>query len=403
MSTAAHPALGRLRELVAQELPRVVALRHDLHMHPEIAYEEHRTAGVVVRELTDAGIAHVAGMAGGTGVLGHLAGRAPRATALRADMDALPIVEETGAPYASTIPGRMHACGHDGHTAILLGAARVLARAAQEAPLPRPVTLVFQPAEEGGAGGKRMVDEGALDGSRLGPPADSAFGLHGWPDLPLGQVSTRPGPMLAASDRFEIHIEGRGAHAAYPHTGVDPVCCAGAMLQSLHAIVSRSVDPLDSAVVSVTVVQAGTAFNIIPPHATLRGTLRSLRESTRCLLEERVAAVAHGIAAAHGCTARCEITRSYPVTENDPGAVAAFETIARDALGAAQVPPLPHPVMGGEDFAFYGQRVPACFFALGLAPAGRTWPTLHAPTFDFNDDALGVGIEMMCRLALRPV
>ncbi len=403
MNTQIHATCTseRLRALIADELPRLVALRHDLHMHPEIGYEEHRTAGVVVRELADAGVSHVAGLAGGTGVLGHLAGRAPRAVALRADMDALPIVERSGRAYASRTPGRMHACGHDGHTAILLGTARVLARLAAQNPLPHPVTFLFQPAEEGGAGAKRMVADGALDGTRLGPPVQMAFGLHGWPDLPIGTVATRRGAMMAASDRFEIHISGRGAHAAWPHRSADPILCASALVLSLQSVVSRNVNPLESAVVSITILEAGSAFNVIPDQAALRGTLRSLSEETRCLLEERVAAIAAGIAAAHGCTARCDFQRGYPVTVNHDDAVERFERTARAALGDACVARLAAPVMGGEDFAYYGERVPACFWALGIAPAGGTSPQLHAPDFDFNDDAIATGVELMCELALR--
>ena len=205
-----HPAAEDIRTLVREELPRLVEIRHDLHMHPEIGYEEVRTSGVVLRELSDAGIAHVAGMARGTGVLAHVPGSGPRAVALRADIDALPIEERSGRPWASRTPNRMHACGHDGHTAILLGTARVLSRLAARHPLPRPVTLVFQPADEGGAGGKRMVEEGALDGSRIGPKVEEIYALHGWPELPLGTVATRRGAVRAASDRFEIHVHGRG-------------------------------------------------------------------------------------------------------------------------------------------------------------------------------------------------
>jgi amidohydrolase len=396
-----HPLADAIRTMVREELPSLVEFRRDLHMHPEVGYEEVRTSGAVLRELAARGIAHVGGLAGGTGILAHVPGRAARAVALRADMDALPIAERGDRPWKSRIDGRMHACGHDGHTAILLGTARILARLAAQAPLPRPVTLVFQPAEEGGGGGKRMVEEGALTGARIGAPAEEAFALHGWPDLALGSVATRRGAMMAASDRFEVHVEGRGSHAAWPHRSADPVVCAAAIVTAMQQIVSRNVDPLDAAVISITVIESGSAFNVIPDRATLKGTYRSLSEETRAMLERRMAEVAEGTARAHGCTARCDFHRGYPVTMNDDGAVARFEDVARRTLGAARVSELAAPVMGGEDFAFFGPHVPCCYWALGLAPGGRPLPPLHAPDFDFNDDAIAVGVEVMCRLAVR--
>ncbi|NBP51744.1 MAG: amidohydrolase [Actinobacteria bacterium] len=263
------------------------------------------------------------------------------------------------------------------------------------------MTLVFQPAEEGGGGGQRMVDEGALDGSRLGPPVGEVYALHGWPELPLGHVATRRGAMMAASDRFEIEVTGRGAHAAWPHRSADPIVCAAAIVTALQSVVARNVDPLDAAVVSVTVIEGGSAFNVIPDRATIKGTYRSLSEATRSLVERRLAEVSAGTAAAHGCTARCEPVRNYPVTINDPAAVERFERVARAALGEARVGTLAAPVMGGEDFAFYGPHAPSCYFALGLAPGGGPYPPLHAPDFDFNDDAIATGVELMCMLAVR--
>ena len=399
MSAAAH-SIERIRSLVAEELPRLVALRRDLHRHPEVGYEEVRTSGVITRELTEAGVAHVGGLAGGTGVLAHVPGQGTRAVALRADIDALPIHESSGLPYASTIAGRMHACGHDGHAAIMVGTARVLARLAAGGPLPRPVTLLFQPAEEGGAGGRRMVEDGALDGSRIGCPVGEIHALHGWPELELGHVTTREGAVMAASDRFEIAIDGEGAHAAWPHRAADPVVCAAAMVTALQSIVARNVPPLEAAVVSVTVIEAGSAFNVIPDRATLKGTLRSLSEETRCLVERRVERIARGIAEAHGCRATCDLRRGYPVTVNHPTAVARFQAVAREALGASRVHRMAAPVMGGEDFAFYGEHVPSCYWMLGLAPGGGPCPPLHAPDFDFNDDAIATGVELMCSLAV---
>lgn len=382
---------------------RAVEIRRDLHRHPEIAYEEHRTAGVIAEELSRLGIAHRAGLAGGTGVLAWIPGTDDdEVIALRADIDALPITEESGAAWSSTIPGRMHACGHDGHTAILLGTAARLAAMAEGGELPRSVVLVFQPAEEGGGGGRRMVEDGALDGTIAPWPVTRIYGLHGWPHEPANTVGTIVGPMLAASDRFEIEIEGEGCHAAWPHSGRDPVACAAAITTALHTIVSRNVDPLEAAVVSVTLIEAGTTFNVIPATARIGGTARSLSPEVRDLLERRIAEVAEGVAAAHGCRASATYHRGYPVTVNHPDPFARFQKLAADELGGDAVRPFPRPVMGGEDFAFYGEKVPACFYVLGQqAPDGEPMPPLHSPRYDFNDETIATGIRMMTRLAVH--
>jgi amidohydrolase len=399
-TTAVKVTTDRLRHMIQEELPDLIAIRHDLHAHPELGYEERRTSGVVQGELEAAGIDFVAGLARGTGVLGHLPGRAEHGIGLRADMDALPIVEQSGVDYASTHPGRMHACGHDGHTTILIGAARVLARLEREGALPSPVTFVFQPAEEGGAGGRRMVEDGCLSGSVLGAPIRCMFGLHGWPQIRVGTISTRPGPMLAAADHIELEVRGTGAHAAYPHQSRDPLLAAAAIVTAVQQIASRNVDPLDSIVVSITGFHAGTTYNIIAEEARLMGTVRTLCEETRVMAEERLRQVVSSTATAFGCEAHLEYNRGYPVTRNDPGLV---EVVQRTAatLGEDRYEDLPVPVMGGEDFSFYGQEVPACFFALGLLPHGRArMPQLHQPTFDFNDHAIPTGVEMFVRLAL---
>jgi amidohydrolase len=402
MATTSPIGTKQLRDLIADELPDLVAIRRDLHRHPELLYEETRTCGVVQRELEAAGIDFATNLAGGTGVLGHLPGAAERAIALRADMDALPIEEATGLAYASETPGVMHACGHDGHTTMLIGAARVLSRIADETPLPRPVTFVFQPAEEGGAGGRRMVEDGCLTGNVIGPPVAEMFGLHGWPRLALGDVSTRPGPMLAAADIVEITVTGTGTHAAFPHLGTDAIVAASAIVTALQTIASRTADPLDAVVVSITQFNAGTTHNIIPQTVELAGTVRTLTPENQQLAVDRIRAIADGVSAAHGCRAEVRYEIGYPVVLNDAGAVDEFNRIATDAIGADRVPPLERPVMGGEDFAFYCHEVPSCFFALGLVPPGEeTMPQLHQPTFDFNDDAIPLGVEMFCRLALR--
>ncbi|MAA51765.1 MAG: hypothetical protein CMJ41_01725, partial [Phycisphaerae bacterium] len=268
MATIDHELQQRIRSHIERILPELVELRHDLHAHPELGYEEQRTSGVVQDQLSAAGVDFVAGLGGGTGVLGHLPGKADRAVGLRADMDALPITEQTGCPWSSNTDGIMHACGHDGHTTMLAGAARVLSALAADSPLPQPVSFLFQPAEEGGAGALRMCEDGCLEGRVLGPAFKSMFGLHGWPDWPLGVVGSRPGAMLAASDRFEITVEGRGGHAAMPHTARDPVYAASLIVTALQQVVARNVNPVEGAVISVTSIEGGSGFNIIPGTVT---------------------------------------------------------------------------------------------------------------------------------------
>jgi len=390
--------------MIAAELPDLIAIRHDLHAHPELGYEEQRTSQVVQRELKNAGIQFKAGLAGGTGVMGHLSGsnEKTKSVGLRADMDALPILEQTGLPYASTVPGKMHACGHDGHTTILIGAARVLAKLAKSGGLPRPVSFVFQPAEEGGAGGKKMVEDGCMTGKVIGTPIENMFGLHGWTSLPQGVVGTRVGPLLAASDRFDITVNGVGSHAAWPHVSRDPVVAASAVVAAAQTIASRNVGPLDSVVVSITMLNSGSAYNVIPAQAKIGGTVRTLTPQVLKTAKNRLEEIATGVAKAYGCEAIVDYRLGYPVTFNDAGAVKTFNQVATKTLGEKRVVDLPTPVMGGEDFAFYSQVAPSCFFVLGLIPPGKTsMPDLHQPDFNCNDDAIATGVEMFCQLALR--
>lgn len=390
-----------MRALIDRELASLRALRQDLHRHPELGYQEHRTSRVIRAELERLGIQHVSGLAGGTGVIAHLPATRPGATGcigLRADIDALPIHEETGLPYASTTHGLMHACGHDGHTAILLGAARVLLKLDR----PNAVTLVFQPAEEGGGGADRLCNEGILDAKVLGPKVDRMFGLHGWPDLDLGTLATRPGPLLAATDEIRATLTGLQSHGAMPHQGRDPILAAAHCIVALQSVVSRNVSPLDACVVTIGKIEAGTATNIIPRTASFIGTIRTLRPETREFARERVREIIEGIAQAMGCAADVEINSGYPVTYNDPALTERFFSVARAALGPEQIKLMPDPTMGGEDFSYYAQRVPAVFYCLGLRPKGASSsPMLHQPDFDFNDDAIGIGVEMMCRLAVE--
>jgi len=392
-----------LRGLIRAQLPDLVKIRRDLHTHPELAYQEKRTSAAVVAELTRLGVKHKAGLAGGTGVLAYIpptaaADESRGAIALRADMDALPIAEQSGKPYASQNPGVMHACGHDGHTTNLLGVARVLQSLKHR---PNPVTLVFQPAEEGGAGGKRMCEDGALDGRVLGPKVREIYGLHGWPHYALGTVGSRPGPMLAATDAINMTVHGVQSHAAYPQLSADPIVALAHIITAAQTICSRNVAPQDSIVITLATISGGTARNIIPASVSCTGTMRTLQPETRTLGKRRFYEIAEGIAKSMGCRAEIMWEEGYPVTMNDEKATARFVRIAEATLGKERVKPVPHPSLGGEDFSYYGQRVPACFFILGVRPPGvESYPSLHQPEYDFNDDALETGIEVMCRLAL---
>jgi len=394
--------MSRLDKAIADNLDQIVTIRHDLHAHPELGYAEKRTSSVVVSELDKAKIQHAPGLAGGTGVLAYLPAttvspETAATIALRADMDALPIKENTGKPYSSQNPGVMHACGHDGHTSILIGAAKVLA----EAERPNNILLLFQPAEEGGAGGKRMCEDGALDGKVLGRPVDRIFGLHGSPLIHVGQIATRKGAMLASADGFEIRVKGKGGHAAMPHFGIDPIVAASHIVVTLQTIASRNISPLDSIVVTIGQVQAGSASNIIPDEALIVGTLRTLNMTTRELGQRRIREIAASVAEALGAETSISWLYGYPVTWNDPVATAEFREAVGPAFGDLLVAEDVEPVMGAEDFSFYAEKVPACFYWLGLLPTGeQRYPNLHAAEFDFNDDAIPFGVRAMCSLAL---
>jgi len=386
-------------------LDELIAIRHDLHAHPELKFKESRTSKVVQQQLTGLGIQFASDIGGkdpgtGTGVLAHIPATADNpgpCIGLRADMDALPITEISDNAYKSTNEGVMHACGHDGHTTILLGVAKLLSQLEHR---PNPISLFFQPAEEGGAGAEKMIRDGAMD-DLLGPPITRMFGLHGWPDQPLGTVATRPGPLLASTDTFTITISGTQAHAAYPHLSNDPIVAGSSIVSALQTIVSRSTSPTDSVVVSVTTFHSGTAFNVIPAAAILQGTVRTLSDDSRSATKARFYELVESTAKAHGCTASIEWFPGYPVTMNDPDQTEhVFET-ARSAGNCTHTQLVPEATLGGEDFSYYAQRVPSCFFFLGLARDKNTpYPGLHTPSFDFNDQSIPLGVEMMCRLAL---
>jgi amidohydrolase len=372
-------------------------LRHALHRVPELGFQEHKTAALIRDELTSLGIDFVAGVEGAETATVAVLGDASRpCVALRADIDALPITERTGVAYASTHDGRMHACGHDGHVTTLLGAAAALRDLVKT--LPVCVKLIFQPAEEGGGGGERLVKAGVLDG-RVGPKVAAIFGLHGWPNIPVGMVVTKPGPVLAATDSFRVTFRGTGCHGAFPHLGSDPIVTACEAVTSLQQFVSRETDPTEPAVITVGTFHAGTATNVIPDVATIGGTARTLTVPMRTAIEASIRRRCEAVAAANRCTATVDWHAGYPPTVNDPAMTDYVETIARRTVGHERYLRAPRPAMGGEDFAYYLEQVPGCFFLVGVTPHGQTTsPPLHSDRFDFNDDALETGVRMFVEL-----
>jgi hippurate hydrolase len=374
--------------------PEIAAWRQDIHAHPELLFDVHRTAGVVAEKLKSFGCDEVATGIGRTGVVGVIRGRkgqessgASRTIGLRADMDALPITEITGLPYASTNPGKMHACGHDGHTAMLLGAAKYLAETRN---FSGTAVVIFQPAEEGGGGGREMVKDGMMD--RFG--IEEVYGMHNYPGLPVGDFAIRPGPMMAAADRIYIDLEGLGGHAARPHVSIDTLMVGAQIVTALQSIVSRNVDPLESAVVSITQFNAGTADNIIPQTARLSGTARSLSPEVRDLLERRVTEMVEGTAKLHGVKAKVVYKRDYPVTRNHERQAAFAAEIARDVVGKDRVDDKVAPVMGAEDFSYMLEARPGAFIFVGNGDTAG----LHHPAYNFNDELIPVGSSYWVRL-----
>ena len=391
------------KPVFAFDADRLAKLRHRLHRIPELGYQEFKTAAVIREELSRLNIDFVAGTADApTATIAHLGDLSKPCVALRADIDALPITEQTGLAYASTHEGVMHACGHDGHTSVLLGAAEALLQI--ESTLPVCVKLIFQPAEEGGGGAQRLVRAGVLDGT-IGPKAVADFGLHGWPGLPVGAVSTKPGPVLAATDTFEVRFIGAGCHGAFPHLGRDPIVTACEAVLNLQQFVSREIDPTEPAVVTVGVFNAGTATNVIPDVARIAGTARTLTPAAREHIARAIRRRCDAIAAANECRVEFAWTDGYPPTINDARMTAYVEHIARHTLGDTAFVPAQRPAMGGEDFAYYLEAVPGCFFFLGVVPVGRdAYPPLHSDRFDFTDAALGVGVRMFVNLVrLYPI
>ena len=364
--------------------------RRDFHQHPELGYKETRTAKLVAERLTSFGLEVHTGL-GVTGVVGTLKGNKGDGPSLglRADMDALPMTEETGADHASTSQGVFHGCGHDGHTTMLLGAAQALS---QRPDFAGTVHFIFQPAEEGLAGAKAMMDDGLFE--RF--PCDEVYGMHNWPQIPMGQIALRAGPVMAASDTVEIEIEGVGAHAAMPHRGVDPVYVASQVISGLQSLVSRTVDPQDAAVISITKMEGGSATNVIPRMAKLAGTCRTFKPETRVVMEEGIERVATNIAAAHNATAKVNFKRGYPPTVNHSAQVKLAAKACAEVVGEDSLVHDAAPSMGGEDFAFMLESVPGCYIWLG---AGGEFD-VHHPRYDFNDKAIPLGVGYWTELVM---
>jgi amidohydrolase len=368
----------------------MTAWRRDIHAHPETAFEEHRTSDVVARMLSAFGLEVHRGLAG-TGVVGTLrAGTSKRAIGLRADLDALHIHEQNDFAHRSTHEGRMHACGHDGHMSMLLGAAKYLAATRR---FDGTVHFIFQPAEENEGGGRAMVEQGLFE--RF--PCDSVYGLHNWPGMPVGRFGVMPGAMMASFDIFEITVTGRGAHAAMPHDGIDPVVAASAAVQALQTIASRSINPVDAAVLTVTQFHAGDTWNVIPAQATLRGTTRAFSAQVQVAIETGIRRVMAGIDRTYGTTSAVRYERRYPPTINTPReAVLAAEAIAK-VVGKENVLSDLQPTMGAEDFAFMLQARPGCYVWMGNGP-GEGGCRLHNPRYDFNDECLPIGASYWATL-----
>lgn len=373
---------------IADATDELTKWRRHLHESPELMYDLPATSAFVADQLRSFGCDEVATGIGRSGVVGVIKGQgAGRAIALRADMDALPILEQTGAAYASKTPGRMHACGHDGHTTMLLGAARHLAETRAFA---GTAVVVFQPAEEGGAGGRAMIDDGLLERFAI----EEVYGMHNLPGLPLGQFAMRVGPIMAAADHVEIEVEGRGSHAAKPNEGVDVVLAGSAIVMALQQVVARNVDPLASGVLSISMFHAGEADNVMPPKAELVGTMRSLGEEVREQLRQRVKEVAEAVGAAYGAKVTVRIEEGYPATVNHPEQTAFAQEVAEDVAGAAHVNGHHPPLMAAEDFAYMLEARPGAYIFIGNGGSAG----LHHPAYDFDDEALPLGASYWVRL-----
>ncbi|MBS0535368.1 MAG: amidohydrolase [Proteobacteria bacterium] len=375
---------------VADLHPEITAWRRDLHAHPELLYDVHRTAASVAEKLKAFGCDEVVPGLGRTGVVGVIRGRkqgSGKTIGLRADMDALPITELNDLPYKSTNPGKMHACGHDGHTAMLLGAARYLAETRN---FDGTAVVIFQPAEEGGAGAKAMLDDGMLQRFAI----DEFYGMHNYPGMPVGQFGINTGAIMAATDTLQIDVEGLGGHAARPHLTVDAVLTAAQIINNIQSIVSRNVDPQHAAVVSICMVEAGNADNVLPETVRMRGTARTLDPTVQDMVEKNLNRIVENTAAALGAKAKLTYTRNYPVLVNHDRETAFAADVAKSIAGADRVDTAHPPMMGGEDFSFMLQKRPGAFIWVGNGDSAG----LHHPRYNFNDDAIPLGTSYWVKL-----
>ena len=376
---------------IIEQHAMMMSWRHELHQHPETCYEEVWTSDFIAAQLASFGLEVHRGL-GQTGVVGVLKGQSDQGPAigLRADMDGLPMVEANEFAHKSLTEGRMHGCGHDGHMTMLLGAARYLSQTRQ---FDGTVYFIFQPAEEGGAGGKAMIEDGLF--TRF--PMDTIWGMHNWPGLAVGQIAVHDGACMASADHFEITIHGRGGHAAMPHQSADPILAGTALVQNLQAIVSRHIDPLDSAVVSITALQGGEAFNVIPDSLTIRGTARALQATTRATLEAQIRHIATETASAHGTRATIDWRAGYPPTINHPAEAGRAASVAASLIGEENVRRNPPASMGAEDFAYMLEGCKGAYIWIGAGPA-EPGKMLHNTSYDFNDEILPLGASYWVRL-----
>jgi len=396
-SSTDGPAMNLLEPILA-DAAEIARIRRDIHAHPELCFQEERTADVIAKALTDWGIPVHRGL-GKTGVVGIVKnGTSPRAVGLRADIDALPMTEHNHFPHASKHPGKMHACGHDGHTAMLLAAAKHLSRHRH---FDGTVYLIFQPAEEGGGGAREMIKDGLFEKF----PMEAVFGAHNWPGMPVGMVGVNPGAMMASSNGFRAVIRGKGSHAALPHLGVDPVLVACQMVMAWQTILTRNKKPIDPGVISATMIHTGEAINVVPDSAEIRGTVRTFSIEVLDLIETRMREIATGLAATFGATCEFEFTRVYPPTVNHAAETEFVRRTLAQVVGEAKVVPF-EPTMGAEDFSFFLQAKPGCYFTFGNGDGthregghGLGPCMLHNPSYDFNDELIPVGASCWVKLA----
>ncbi|MFC1573987.1 M20 family metallopeptidase [Candidatus Latescibacterota bacterium] len=380
---------SRISEMITEIIDKLVSIRHDIHKHPEIRFREERTAGVVESFLDTIDVPHT--RCAGTGVVATIGSGNGRVVGLRSELDALPMPDLSGLPYASVHENTAHACGHDGHIAILLGTAWILKKLENE--LTGTVKLIWQPAEESGAGAREMIRDSVLDA----PTPEAIFALHGWPSLPVGHAGVSYGPSLASTDDFELTITGSGTHAAMPHGGIDPIPIAARVVEGLQLIRSRMINPLRPLVITVATIHGGTTVNVIPDKVTMSGTIRCIDKETREKIPGLMERMAVETARASGAEAEFKLLAGYPPLINEERSTDVAKGLITDIIGKENMIVIPEPVMGGEDFAFYLEKIPGTFMRLGVGDG----PPLHNTAYDFNDDSIPYGIRIMAGIGLR--